>query len=240
MSSFVLIHGSWHGAWCWRKLIPLLRDAGHEAVAPDLPAHGSDPADPSEVTLSDYVDRILGVVAGCREPVVLVGHSMGGAAITQAAQGCAESLASLVYLTAFMPEDGDSVIDQAACDTASLINDAVVLDPVAGTISFAEEAVRDCFYGDCSPEDESYARERLCQEPVAPLTTPLDLAGAAHRSLPRVYIECTKDRAVTPEMQRLIHRDGGFSRVHSLDTGHSPFFSAPQALAKQLLEAGSL
>jgi len=239
MSSFVLIHGSWHGGWCWRKIIPLLRDAGHEAVAPDLPAHGSDPADPSAVTLSDYADRICQAVARCREPVVLVGHSMGGAAITQAAKRCAEALASLVYLTAFVPDDGESLVEQAARDTASLINGAVVGDTVAGTLSFADEAARDCFYGDCSLEDELFARENLCQEPISPLTVPLELADAAHPRLPRVYIECAKDRAVTLEMQRRIHRDGGFDRVHTLETSHSPFFSAPQALARLLLAAGS-
>jgi pimeloyl-ACP methyl ester carboxylesterase len=83
---FVLVHGSWHGAWCWEKVTPLLEAAGHVAVAVDLPGHGEDRTPPGDVTLSDYTDRICDVVAAQSGPVVLVGHSMGGGAITQAAE----------------------------------------------------------------------------------------------------------------------------------------------------------
>ena len=86
MSTYVLIHGAWHGAWCWDKLAPLLQDQGHTVIAPDMPAHGQDLMPISEVTLQSYANRVCEVVNQQTEPVILVGHSLGGISITQAAE----------------------------------------------------------------------------------------------------------------------------------------------------------
>ncbi len=235
MTHFVLVHGSWHGAWCWEKVTPLLEAAGHVAVAVDLPGHGDDMTPPNQVTLLDYANRISRAVAEQPGPVVLVGHSMGGGAITQAVEQCAERLSLLIYLTAFVPGNGTSVAEQAMGDAASLLTSSVLIDPDAGVASLDADMIDACFYADCSTEDIAFARKRLRDDPLAPLTAPLHLRSESAREIPRIYIECLQDAAVTLEHQRAIRGAGRWAHVYSLDTGHSPFMSAPHELAEHLL-----
>ena len=209
-------------------------------MAPDLPGHGSDDTPIAEITLDSYADRICEVVRTQSEPVILVGHSMGGAAITQAAEWCASSLRLLIYLTAYIPVDGTSVAEQAMEDSESLLGKHVTIDSAAGTADLESDAVTDCFYGDCSRHDIALARQHLCTEPAAPLTSPLELSQRGWGSVPRVYIECLKDRTLTLEMQRRIQSRSSCGNVFSLATSHSPFLSDPEALAEHLLAAETL
>jgi pimeloyl-ACP methyl ester carboxylesterase len=240
MSSYVLVHGSWHGAWCWKKVTPLLEQAGHRVVALDLPGHGQDRTPFSEITLGAYAQRICDVVTKAPDPVILVGHSMGGGAITQASHWRPDGLAALVYVAAYMPPHGTSIAAQALADAESLIHDHIIIDPLNSTAAIEDEALAECFYGDCSADDTAFARARLRLDPLEPLTTPLDLPPDGGPGVPRAYIECRKDRILTPELQRTIQGLHRFAKIGSLDTSHSPFFSAPLELADQLLECAKL
>ena len=86
MSTFVFVHGGWSGGWTWDKVVPLLEEAGHKVETPDLPGSGDDPTPIPEVSLQSYADRLSEVLDAQPEPVVLVGHSSGGQAISQAAE----------------------------------------------------------------------------------------------------------------------------------------------------------
>jgi len=99
MSTYVLIHGAWHGAWCWKNIIPFLEKNGHKVVAPDLPGHGEDKRPIAEVTLQAYTDRVCQILDEQSEPVILVGHSMGGVVITQTAEYRPEKIKSLYLLS---------------------------------------------------------------------------------------------------------------------------------------------
>ena len=101
MSTFVLIHGAWHGAWCWKKIIPLLEKEGHNVEAPELPGHGNHKVPIAEISLQLYVDYVCQVIDSQSEPVILVGHSLGGCTISQAAENRPEKIKALVYLSAF-------------------------------------------------------------------------------------------------------------------------------------------
>ena len=108
MSTYVLVHGSWHGGWCWDKVIPLLKARGHRVVAPDLPGHGRDKTPASDITLRAYADRVCDVLDAEAEPAILVGHSFGGLVITQAAEYRPEKIRTLVYLCAYLLRSGSS------------------------------------------------------------------------------------------------------------------------------------
>src|SRR5262245_30690572 len=113
MTSLVLVHGGWEAGWCWRKVVPLLRDAGHEVFAPTLTGLGERKhlASP-EVGLDTHVQDIVGVLESEElDEVILVGHSYGGMVIAGVAERVPERLAQLVYLDAFVPEDGQSTLD---------------------------------------------------------------------------------------------------------------------------------
>lgn len=112
MSTFVLVHGAWHGGWSWDKIVPLLRDAGHRVLTVDLPGHGTDTDTTavSKVTLQDYTDHLCRVLDNESEPMILVGHSMGGLVITQTAEYRPDKIQLLVYVCAFLPVNGQSLL----------------------------------------------------------------------------------------------------------------------------------
>lgn len=230
MASFVFVHGSWHGAWCWDKLVPLLRDAGHEALAIDLPAHGEDRTSAFRASLARYSKRVLEAVAACSQKPIVVGHSMGGMAITKAAMDAPGEAAALVYVCAFVPLPGESVAGLAREDPGSLIVDSTRIG--ARGISVIPEAAADLFYNECSEEVAAWAIERLCSDPWRPLIE--KLTGKSIPVLPRAYIECTEDRAVSLERQRSMASRTPFDEVVTLETDHSPFLSMPAEFAHLL------
>jgi pimeloyl-ACP methyl ester carboxylesterase len=134
MWTYVLIHGAWHGGWCWRKVVPLLEAKGHRALAPDLPGHGNDGTPAASVTLKSYADRICEIARAEPEQVILVGHSMGGIAITQAAENCPKKIGALVYLCAFLPRNCNRLMTWASQDRESMVNPSTTDAQADGTI----------------------------------------------------------------------------------------------------------
>ena len=98
MSTYVLVHGAYHGAWCYAKVVPLLEAAGHTAIAVDLPGHGDNLVPMADVTLDNYVDHVCDIIGAKDGKVILVGHSLGGLTITQVAERMPERIDWLVYL----------------------------------------------------------------------------------------------------------------------------------------------
>jgi pimeloyl-ACP methyl ester carboxylesterase len=235
MSTYLLIHGAWHGGWCWRKVAPLLQAKGHKVLTPDLPGHGDDRTPTVSVTLESYASRICVIARAQSEPVILSGHSMGGVAITQAAENCPEQICALVYLCAFLPRDGDSLLTWAAQDSESMVNPTTTDPRPDGSIGYKLEYCREAFYGNCSDEDVAFAQSRLVAQSGAPLRTPVETTAKRWGRIPRYYIECERDRALTPKLQREMQKSSPCQKTFSIDTDHSPFFSAPEQLADILL-----
>ncbi|MEE3327702.1 MAG: alpha/beta fold hydrolase [Myxococcota bacterium] len=238
MSTFVLVHGAWHGGWCWQKLAPLLEAAGHRVLAPDLPGRGPEAQDMSGLTLDDYADFLSFTLAAESEPVILVGHSLGGAVITQAAEFCPSDVGLLVYLAAYVPGDGESVADWALSDVDSLLGKFMNVDWDGGVLGLDREGSIECLYDDCSDADRAHALQNLSDEPLGPVAQPLCLSEGAALQLPAVYIECLRDRTVSPIMQSRMQERRLFQEIHTLDSGHSPFYSRPDELAEVLQGAG--
>ncbi|MGE0822555.1 MAG: alpha/beta fold hydrolase [Candidatus Binatia bacterium] len=234
MSTFVLIHGGCHGAWCWYKVVPALEKKGHSVIAPDLPSHGRDKTPVSEVTLQAYVDTVCHILDAQREPVVLVGHSMGGGIITQVAEYRPDKIKTLVYLTALLPANGESMGAVLRRNTESVLNSNFVVTADKSASMVREEALVDGFYGDCSAEDVALAKLLLTPQATAPLRAKLQTTAERFGRIPRVAIECLRDRAHPLSFQRSVYPTFPFQKVISMDTSHSPFFSAPDELAAHL------
>lgn len=232
MAQFVLVHGAWHGAWCWYKVVPALERLGHAVQAIDLPSHGVDRTPLANVTLEAYAERVGEAISQASEPVVLVGHSLGGIVISAAGERYSDGIARLVYLAAFLTGGGAGAIQLAGAD--SLVPAAIVPDPDGLALRVRDDALREVFYGDCSAEDVALARACLVPQRADILESRLALTDARWGRLPRDYIVCSADRAITKAAQQRMIDTVGCARVVTMDTSHSPFFSAPQALATHL------
>ncbi|NND42777.1 MAG: alpha/beta fold hydrolase [Silicimonas sp.] len=225
MADILLIHGASHGAWCWSKLIPHLKEMGHSARAIDLPSHGDDPTPPGTVTIADYVDACTDALG---DDTILVGHSLGGLTITLAAAQHPDRIRALVYLCAFVPPPGQPFAEIRKDAVTSDLQTAVSVDREAGISTILTETAPPVFYQDCRPEDVAYALPRLSPQPIAVLTEPLMFTPP---ELPRHYIRCTEDRVVKPAYQTAVSSDWPKDNVHEIACGHSPFFSHPDRLA---------
>ncbi len=234
MSTFVLVHGGWNGGWCWENVVPLLEEAGHEAEAPDLPGSGDDPTPIPEVSLQGYADWISGVLDAQSEPVVLVGHSSGGVVISQAAEQRPDKVKLLVYLAAFLLRDGETLFSVAENETGSLVLPNLVMSEDGASATIREDVIKEALFHDCSDEDAERAKSRFAPQALAPFVTPLALTEENFGRVPRVYIETLQDRAVSPSFQKEMYERLPCQKVVSMDTSHSPFFSAPEDLAGHL------
>jgi pimeloyl-ACP methyl ester carboxylesterase len=264
MTTFILLHGSFHAAWNWHRVVPILRQRGYRAVAIDLPAHGRDRQSPQRASLSANVARVLEVVDQTEGDVVLVAHSRMGIVISRAAEERSSRISGLVYLAAYLVPDGKAMMDYAVLDTESLVVQNVTprLPPwmlrglqrvtrqptarwlLASTLprrlqchALKPAVYREALYHDCGDEITELASALLEPEPNWPGFTPLRLSDSRYGRVPKVYIECTQDRAVTPKLQRMMLRDTPCDRVFSMDTSHSPFFSQPGRLVELLVES---
>jgi pimeloyl-ACP methyl ester carboxylesterase len=230
-ATLVLVHGAWHGRWCWERLTPHLERRGFAVRTLDLPSvhtETSASADPAEapglVADAAAVRSLLDEVGA---PVVLCGHSYAGMVISLAAAG-ARNVARLVYLAAFMPERRQSLVLAGGGRHAPWIRmlDGGLMLP---DLSLAGEV----FYGDCDPAARESAIARLRPQHSVAFAQPVP--DPAWRDIPSTFVVCSEDRAIPPGLQRTVFAPRA-ARVLELESSHSPFLSRPEALAGLLAE----
>lgn len=215
----LLVHGAWHGAWCFAALQHALDELGVPSLAVDLPGHGAS-TEPLTDLYGD-ADQVVRVLAQQAAPVVLVGHSYGGAVITEAAARHG-AVHHLVYLTAFALEQDESVMGMLA----SLPDARVQLGKAMqfrddGTSVLDPELAAPALYGDCEPAPVQAALARLSPQPMLNLGQPS--TGDPRRTIPSTYVRCLRDQAI-----HIDHQDAMAARcddVVTLDCDHSPFLS---------------
>jgi pimeloyl-ACP methyl ester carboxylesterase len=228
MSEIILVHGSCHGAWCWRDVIPALERLGHRVRAIDLPGHGTNPRPIGEITLDLYAQAILDAIDS---RAIVVGHSMAGFPISAAAEADPSKIAHLVYLCAYAPRDGASLVDMRMEAPHQPLLDAIAKTPDGLGFTFRETHLAKALYHDCPKATVNYARQNLCVQAIKPQATQIQL-GKAYQSVPKTYIRCDDDQAIPPEYQRTMTEGWPAQDVHALPASHSPFFSMPKRLAR--------
>jgi pimeloyl-ACP methyl ester carboxylesterase len=227
VSTFALVHGAWHGAWCWERLTPELEARGHRVVAPDLPCE-----DPS-ATFPTYADVVLDALETAEEDVVLVGHSLAGNTIPLVADR--RPVSRLVYLCALVPIPGRSFVEQTKEERDAFIpgyQAGLIADDQGRSTWIDEEIARHTFFGDCDERDARAAFQRLRPQATAPYDVPCPID--AFPATPRTYVVCTEDRIVNPDWSRRVARERLDAELVELPGSHSPFLSRPVALAEVL------
>lgn len=262
MKIFILIHGSYHGAWNWHKVVPILEKNGHKAIPLDMPGHGIDKQKLHTVTFDDCVNKIVSAIRKIDGKVILLAHSRNGIVISQAAEQCPEKIEKLIYLASYLVPNGKSMMDYALLDINSLVLQNIVpnidikrakklnesyvgfkkqlinflLPKKLKTHKLSPHIFKEALYHDCPDEITELANELLTAEPNLGGFEKLQLSKNKYGKIPRIYIECLQDRAITIPVQRKMQEDSPCDKTYQLNTSHSPFFSKPQELCDILLE----
>jgi pimeloyl-ACP methyl ester carboxylesterase len=244
MATFMLVHGGWHGAWCWKKVTPLLRASGHEVFTPTLTGLGerSHLAHPL-IGLETHIRDVVNVLTyEDLSGVILVGHSNGGTLITAVAERVPERLGHLVYLDAFVPDDGQATIElinfpREAWEARVRTEGYGWLVPSLQPVPW-DDFVRDVWR--VSDEaDRRWMVERLGPTPFKTFTDPVRRTNPVAAALPRTYIRCLQNHSPAFDPFAAAARSSTGWRYRELATGHEPFVTMPHELADLLLEIGS-
>ena len=187
-----------------------------------------------EVTLQGYTDRVVDALDAQPEPVVLVGHSLGGIAISQAAEQRPEKIEKLVYVCAMLLPSGKSASDNSQEDNDSVVFNNVEVQGDLGRIVIKEEGLKQALYHDCPDEDFEQARRLISPQPAAPLGTPIEVTDENFGRVRRTYVHTTQDRTISPTVQEKMYTKLPCEKVVSMATGHLPFFAEPGELAGHL------
>ena len=238
MTMFLLVHGGWHGGWCWRKVATRLRGAGHEVFAPTLTglgdrAHLASP----QIGLATHVEDVLGVLEyeDLRD-VVLVGHSYGGMVISGVAERASERLAHLAYLDAFVPEDGQALWDLLPVAMRERFQELARAEGDGWQIPLPwEGALKN--WGVSDEADLRWMVPRMTAHPMTTMRDPLPSARAASR-LPRSYLHCLYKPVgdAFAGYAAAARADPDRWRFRQLDTGHDAMVTMPAELTEVLLE----
>jgi pimeloyl-ACP methyl ester carboxylesterase len=231
VSTYVLIHGAWFGRYCWNSTKALLEQAGHKVVAIDLPGHGDDLTPVRDITLNTLVQRVAKTIAAQSEP------SMGGIVLSQTAEKYPDSIERLVYVAAYLLQNGESLLQVSNTDADSQIGPYLLPDPKRGTIGIRPEALNEIFLHDCPADIVFKAKSRLQPDLIVPQTTPLSLTTENFGRVRRTYITTKFDRVVSPSLQKKMVAATPCDRVLEIATGHCPFAAQPEQLV-QLLTSG--
>ena len=169
MARFVLVHGAFGGAWSWEPVVGPLEAAGHTVETLDLPGGGDDTTPVEEITLDSCAARVCEVLAGRPEQAVLVGYSMGGAVVTEAAGRCADRIASLIFVAAFMPSSGQSLLDLTRLPEGEgdMIQANIVVEGEPPVATLPDEAALAAIYNCCPPDVAAGAVARRRPQAVA-------------------------------------------------------------------------
>ncbi len=230
----ILIHGAYHGGWCWQRVVDLLADDGIAAIAPDLPGHGTDDGWLAEQTLENYVDRIVQTASQASSPVTLVGHSLAGAIAIQAADRLPDKIAQIVFLTAYIPIDGETLGELVATDPDCHARVDRVDVVGINAICLKKGTLRDAFYNLAPDQAAAFAEDRVQLQSPTPFREVVTLKGGPSRMPRKSAILCTQDRAISVGHQKWMAERAECAPIVEIDCDHSPFLSAPMVLCDAL------
>jgi pimeloyl-ACP methyl ester carboxylesterase len=233
MATFVLIHGAWHGGWCWKIVARALRRAGHEVYAPSLTGLGERKHLASrDIDLATHTQDVVGLLEmEDLAHVILVGHSYGGMVVTGAADRMPERIAHLVYLDAFVPQNGKCLLDYVVPERAARMKEE---GERTGMVTPPPMSL----WGLTRPEHLAFAGPREVPQPYATLSQRIRLVNQAR--IPRTFIYCSSPATGSFDSFAAQYRNDPAWRFHELKTGHDAMLLMPEAVTQILLEKAAV
>lgn len=234
--TFVLVHGAWHGGWCWRRVADLLRAEGHRVFTPTCTGLGERAHLLSRaITLDTFVRDVAAVIeAEELSDVVLVGHSFGGLAVSGVADAMPERIRCLVYLDAMLVAPGQAPFDILPPEVAQARRRAA--EESSGGVSLPVPAPS--AFGVLDADDAAWLARRLTPHPLGPYASALRLNNPVGNGLPRTYVDCTDPSYPALDGAKAwVRRQPGWG-WRTLATGHDAMVSAPEPLARLLVDLG--
>lgn len=232
--TYVLVHGAWADESAWGFVRNQLA-VHNNVVVVNLPGHGIDLAAPTAVSLKSYVQAVEKVVKAAPGKVVLVGHSMAGIVVSQVAEDIPEKIDRLIYVSAYLPKNGEDLLSLSKQDAQSKVGGALEFNADYSAATIKKDVIVPAVCADC-PEFMKAALVKYHKaEPAGPLGEKVTLTAGRFGSVPKYYIHTTADRAVGYDLQKqMVKANGGIKKTFEMNTSHLPFVVQPQQFLEVL------
>jgi pimeloyl-ACP methyl ester carboxylesterase len=235
-ATIVLVHGAWSDASAWNAVVPILKAQGNEVIAVNLPGHGKDQTSFAKINLQTYVDAVKGAI-GKKNNIILIGHSMAGVVISEVAEQIPSQVKKLVYLAAYLPLSGDSLLSLSTKDSGSHLGKNLIIDQEHGQGIINKDLAVDIFAADAPKNVADYIVANFkTEEPLAPFADKVTLTPANFGKIKKAYIFTIDDHAISYPYQQEMVKNSKLTKTYTLKTSHTPFISAPSELADIILK----
>lgn len=233
----VLVHGAWETGAIWAQVETGLKKDGYQVAVVNLPGRPGNIVPANEVTLQSYQLAVETAVNAQRRPVVLVGHSFGGFVISAEGEAQPSKIKTLVYVAAYLPTDGQSLLGLATTDAGSKAGPALEIDKNKGIAGIRYDARAGLFANDAPAEVGEIVAKGIVDEPLGPLATPIHLSRERFGGIDKVYVHTQQDHVVSPGFQTQMVATTPVRLELSVNTGHTPFITDPKGLIAAIEQA---
>lgn len=237
--AIILVHGAWETAAIWGQVEAGLKKDGYRVQAVSLPGRAGNPMPAGSVTFAMYQQAVAAAIARETAPVVLVGHSFGGFVISAEGEAEPAKIKTLVYVAAYLPKDGESLLGLANTDVGSQAGPAIIVEKDKGYAGIKYEARADLFANGAPTAVGAAVAKGIVDEPLAPLATPIHLTSERFGAIDKVYIHTAMDHVVSPGFQRQMIANTPVRLELSINTGHTPFITDPAGLVQEIEQAAN-
>ncbi|WP_426480042.1 alpha/beta hydrolase [Chryseobacterium sp. R2ACT005] len=234
-STFVIVHGAWSKASDWYNVSALLKIKGHNVLTVNLPGHGNDKTPTNSITLQTYVDAVKKII-GTKEEIILVGHSFGGIVVSLVAEEIPQQIKKLIYIAAYIPKNGESLLSIAQTDTQSHIGQYLKINESEGLAEIVKEGVIEVFAADAPKSIGEYIASNIQPEPLAPLVTPVKLSNSRFGKIKKAAVLTTEDNTISIALQEKMVKEANVENQLFIKSSHTPFIAHTEELIHFLLQ----
>lgn len=225
--TYVLVHGAFQAPYAWQYVKADLESHGNKVIVVELPGHGADNTNPATLSINVYRDKVIQAINTTQGKVILVGHSMGGMVVTAVAEQIPARIEKLIFVGAFVPGNGQSIIDLASTDSTSLFGPALIPSADQLTLGMSEANLAPVFLADGSPAAKQLLITNYRPEPAIPFTNPAVITAANFGSVNKFYIFTEQDKAISLSNQQKMVTAAGITKTYTINSSHCPFLSKP-------------